>query len=67
MCKIVSMRKIEPTKKESALYEFIESVEKLQSHLTPIGRQGDLWVIFNNLSLFVGACMQESIAGKGRK
>lgn len=57
---IITLAKREPTKKEAALSELTESIEELQTFLTSINRQGDLWRVFDALRAFVGACMKES-------
>lgn len=63
--KIVPIEKREPSDKERYLSELINHVEKLQNFLTSVNRQGDLWILFNYLSLLVGSFETESIEGKG--
>lgn len=63
--KVVKMEKRELSDKELYLSELMKHVEKLQGFLTSMNRKGDLWYIFNDLSLLIGSCEMESIEGKG--
>lgn len=66
---VIQIVKKEPSEKEKELSRFVESVENLQDFLTPIGKQAELWSIFENLMFYVGACMRESVSKnpKGEK
>lgn len=63
--KVVPMKERGLSDKERYLSEAINHVEELQNFLTSVNRPGDLWMIFNYLSLLVGSCEMESVHGKG--
>lgn len=63
--KMITFEKREQSNKERHLSDAVKHVEELQSFLASVNRQGDLWEIFNDIAMFVGSCMRESIEGKG--
>ena len=65
--KITLMKKREPSEKDKELMEFIERVDNLQTFLTSVGKQTELWIIFDKLMFFIGACMKESLSDNPKK